>query len=267
MKLKAIAVILLCCGNGFSTAGTMGDITSLPTKFYIGVEGGASISLDTDFQPRLDGAETFRILAPSNSDWSRDLGIGGFGGLFVGYQYNPNIAFQFTWDYRSGYDYYLHASYGVDATDPNYYLEDRYETLGDINIQTFLFDLFLRPAVNWGGFVPYVKGGIGLAYDEMSTLRNVQHTFSGNPITYDTRIPGDSVTSFAWDAGVGADYFFNDKLSIGLGYRFVDAGKLRTRNVFYDVVSSDAATITPFETNHLFLNEFVASIAYHFDIA
>ncbi|HHF7374297.1 outer membrane protein [Legionella bozemanae] len=267
MKLKAISIAALCVGfNSLAIAGAMGNVAPSAPKFYIGAEGGASISLSTHFAPDLGGREPLRIIAPSNTDWNRDFGIGGFGGAFIGYQYNPNVAVQFTWDYRSGYDYFLHASYAVIPTDPNFYLEDHFEA-DDIDVQTFLFDLILKPTVNWGGFVPYVKGGIGFAYNQMGNLRNVQHTFSGNTITYDTRIHGDSATSFAWDAGVGADYFFNEKISIGLGYRFVDAGTLRTENSFFDVVSGDAGLITPFETKHLFLNEFVASVAYHFDFA
>ncbi|KTD72930.1 outer membrane protein [Legionella tucsonensis] len=265
MKLKAIATTALCVGfNSLATAGAMGDVVSSVPRFYIGAEGGASISLNTHFAPDLGGREPLRILVPTNSDWNRNIGIGGFGGAFVGYQYNPNVAVQFTWDYRSGYDYFLHSNYGINPADPNFYLEDHFEA-DDIDVQTFLFDLILKPTVNWGGFVPYVKGGIGFAYNQIGTLRNVQHTFGGNPITFDTRIPGDSVTSFAWDAGVGADYFFNEKISIGLGYRFVDAGTLRTENSFFDAVSGDAGLITPFETKHLFLNEIVASVAYHFD--
>ncbi|KTC88700.1 porin family protein [Fluoribacter dumoffii] len=266
MELKAIAIAALCVGfNGLAVAGAMGGVVPSPSKFYIGAEGGASISLDTQFAPKWGGIP-LRIAATGNSDWNTDFGIGGFGGAFIGYQYNPNVAVQFTWDYRSGYDYFLHASYGVVPTDPNLYLEDQFSA-DDINIQTFLFDLILKPTVNWGGFVPYVKGGIGFAYNQIGTLRNVQHTFFGNPVTYDMRISGDSVTSFAWDAGVGADYFFNNKFSIGLGYRFVDAGTLNTDKTYYDAVNGTSGLITPFATKHVFLNEFVASVAYHFDFA
>lgn len=225
MKLKAISIAALCVGfNSLAIAGAMGNVAPPAPKFYIGAEGGASISLSTHFAPDLGGREPLRIIAPSNTDWNRDFGIGGFGGAFIGYQYNPNVAVQFTWDYRSGYDYFLHASYAVIPTDPNFYLEDHFEA-DDIDVQTFLFDLILKPTVNWGGFVPYVKGGIGFAYNQMGNLRNVQHTFSGNTITYDTRIHGDSATSFAWDAGVGADYFFNEKSALGLAIALLMQGR------------------------------------------
>ncbi|WP_131780950.1 outer membrane protein [Legionella gresilensis] len=264
MKWKTMVAATLCCGSGLAAAGTMGDISPLAPRFYVGAEGGGSISVNTHFQPIFSGSRRLTVLAPDNSDWSRDLGVGGFGGLFAGYTFNPNLAFQFTWDYRSGYNYDLHAAYGLDVENPNYFLQDRYEARG-IKIQTFLFDMILKPAVNWGGFVPYVKGGVGVAYNKIKTLRNVEIPFNGTELSYDTFIHGDSETSFAWDAGVGADYFFTNNLSIGLGYRFVDAGELRTKRIANDAVTGSVFTINPFKAKHFLLNEVMASIAYHFD--
>ncbi|STX55622.1 Adhesin/invasin protein PagN [Legionella beliardensis] len=266
MTLKAIMAAALCFSNGFTVAGTMGDVAAPAPRFYIGVEGGGSISLDTHFQPIFSGAPTLKVVAPNNSDWSRDFGVAGFGGLFAGYAYNPNLAFQFTWDYRSGYNYDLQAAYGIDAEDPNYFIQDRYEAQG-IKIQTFLFDMILKPTVNWGGFVPYVKGGVGVAYNKIKNLRNVEITFNNTEQNFDLFIPGESETSFAWDAGVGANYFFTDSLSIGLGYRFVDAGELRTKRVSSNIITGSVNTITPFKAKHFLLNEVMASIAYHFDYA
>ncbi|KTD31674.1 OmpA-like transmembrane domain protein [Legionella moravica] len=270
MNLKGISSAVLLCSTHLSfagTAGPVGDVSPSVPKYYVGIEGGASISAETHFEPQLGQGNRNVFIAPNNSDWSRDLGTTGFGGLFAGYIINPNVALQLSWDYRSGYDYNLQATYGIDANDPNYFAQDRFQTLGDIKIQTFLFDLILKPEVNWGGFVPYVKGGVGLSYNQMGTLRNVQMAFNSNSVAYDIRLAGDSVTSFAWDAGVGVDYFFNSNVNIGLGYRLVDAGKLRTSNAFYDPVRATVSTISPFETKHFYLNELVASMAYHFDYA
>lgn len=252
---------MLCLNNCFALAGTMGEIDTKSPGFYLGVEGGASISAQTQF-----GQDFYksgqRFVAPVNSDFSRDIGSAGFGGLFLGYNYNPNLAVQFTWDYRRGYDYNLHTSYGGDFGRD--YLEDRFETRGNINVQTFLFDLVLKPSLNWGGFVPYVKGGIGLSYNEMGTFRNVD---LATPPTFDTNVSGATRTSFAWDAGVGADYMINHNTSIGLGYRFVDAGQLQTSSRWSDPLLGEAGSRIPFGTKHLYLNEVVASIAYHFDYA
>ena len=125
----------------------------------------------------------------------------------------------------------------------------------------------MKPTVNWGGFVPYVKGGIGLAYNQISNAQDKPLVVKGQTPLFTTVYLGDSITSLSWDAGVGADYFFNEKFSIGLGYRFVDAGKLQTQNRYYDTVIGDSGTISAFETKHVFLNEAVFSLAYHFDYA
>lgn len=56
MELKAIAIAALCVGfNGLAVAGAMGGVVPSPSKFYIGAEGGASISLDTQFAPKWGG--------------------------------------------------------------------------------------------------------------------------------------------------------------------------------------------------------------------
>lgn len=265
MKLKAVAAAVLCCASSLVVAGTMGDVATAAPRFYVGAEGGGSISLLSNINPKLHTGATFTQIAPFGPELNRDIGMGGFGGAFLGYQYNPNVAIQFTYDYRTGYDYTFVAQYGLDP-DLNY-LEDSFETLGNINVQTFLFDLYLKPTVNWGGFVPYVKGGIGIGYNEMPVLRDVDFPMSGIAPTFDTLYRTNTVTSFAWDAGVGADYYFTDQISFGMSYRFVDAGKLSTSTIADDAITGITASYSPFTTNHLFLNEFVASVAYHFDYA
>jgi opacity protein-like surface antigen len=111
-----------------------------------------------------------------------------------------------------------------------------------------------------GGFVPYVKAGIGLSINSIGALHNFGYYNGGN---YQTYLSGATTTSFAWDAGIGTNYYFNDKLSVGLGYCFVDVGRLTTSNAFF--LNKSPLTIQPLQTSHVFLNEVVASVTYHFD--
>lgn len=133
--------------------------------------------------------------------------------------------------------------------------------------------MVLRPSVEWGGFVPYVKGGIGVASNRIKGLQNIDIPARRNDLnSYNTLTDARTTTNFAWDAGVGADYFFNEKFSVGLGYRLVDVGALKSNSDFFDptIVPKPNVlpfTLIPFKTRHLFLNEVTISAAYHFDFA
>ncbi|WP_028387587.1 outer membrane protein [Legionella fairfieldensis] len=263
MKLTKTAMTIFMLSYGVAFAGTMGDVAAVPPKFYIGIEGGGSVSTDIHFQPVITypSSQEFSFTTPVNTDWNRDIGSAGFGGAFAGYEWNQNLALQFSYVYRSSYDWNM-----LTVEDDANFAPDVYGqyNAGKISVQTFLFDLLLKPSVNWGGFVPYVKGGIGIGLNKIDRLQNINIPFV-SPLSYNTIVSGKSSTSFAWDAGVGADYYLTNQFNIGLGYRFVDAGKLRTGSNFIETVSGLASTITPFKAKHVFLNEVSISAAYHFD--
>lgn len=189
------------------------------------------------------------------------------GGVFLGAQYNPNVAFQFTYDYRGGYSLFNNNNLGYNWSDVVSEAYSEYYSAQSIKFQSFLFDMILNPEVNWGGFVPYVKAGIGLSINSIGALHNFGY-YNGS--SYKTFLDGATITSFAWDADIGANYYFNDKFSVGLGYRFVDVGRLTTSNAFIETTSNSffnnkTRTITPLQTSNVFLNEVVSSIAYHTD--
>lgn len=263
MNLKSLAVLTLAVSTN-SFAGSMGQVVESAHHFYLGGEGGASISLNTNFSP---GAQQYNYTnysyVPTNWDYTTNFGIGGIGGVFVGYQHNANLALQFTYDYRGGYSLYKNLkSWNNLAQAEEYY----YIKANGISFQSFLFDLILSPDVSWGGFVPYVKGGIGLSLNAIGTRHGPSRGLLGN--ANDTHIFGTSTTSFSWDVGIGANYCLTDKLSIGLGYRFVDVGGLTTSDRFsYESTqgNNQSGLIAPWTASNVFLNELLASVTYHFD--
>lgn len=267
--LKFLVILIVSVCTGLSFAGTMGGVRSNINQFYLGGEGGASISLNTYFSPNAEqGNNAFSWLTPVNRDFTSNFGIGSLGGVFLGYQFNPNVAFQFTYDYRGGYSLFVNNNLGFTQTDTILNSYQEYYSAQGIKFQSFLYDMILSPEVDWGGFVPYVKAGIGFSINTIGTLQNFGYY---NNAGYRTYLNGETSTSFAWDAGVGVNYFFNDKLSIGLGYRFVDVGRLTSSNTFYEGTSNayfqsrSPLTISPLQASNVFLNEVVASITYHFD--
>jgi hypothetical protein len=79
LKLKYLALFTLAVGSaGSSFAGTMGAAHDAAHQFYIGGEGGASISLNSYFGPSAEqGNNKFTWLTPANRDFTTNFGIGG----------------------------------------------------------------------------------------------------------------------------------------------------------------------------------------------
>ncbi len=61
---------------------------------------------------------------------------------------------------------------------------------------------------NMGGFTPYIGGGVGYADNKVQNGLLLNGANGG----------------FAWQLGAGANYALSDKTSIGIGYRYMDAG-------------------------------------------
>lgn len=76
---------------------------------------------------------------------------------------------------------------------------------------------------NWGGFVPYVGGGIGAAYHQLSDVY-----FTGNP-NLTNKIHGDRDLSFAWSLMAGVGYQISDRAVIDVGYRYIDMGSISSQ--------------------------------------
>lgn len=260
-KKSLFASALLLGSTSATFAGTMGPASNHTIPFYLGFDGGASISTEAHFRPQvIEGAINFRPVG--NATFDRDIGSTGVVGAFVGYNWNENLAVQF------GYAYRNHYNWAIDGNDSAGYPDDPYELYQakGITIQTYLFDLLLKPSGSWGGFIPYIKGGIGVATNRIGALQDVDIPVSGNPVSFNSIIRGHTSTNFAWDAGVGADYFVTNQVSIGFGYRFVGTGELKTGNSSIDLISGTVVPVTsPFKAQNIYLNEVVASIAYHFD--
>ena len=97
--------------------------------------------------------------------------------------------------------------------------------LSEVSTWTLMQNVWLdvpldRPISYFFGRIPVLSplsftfgAGIGLASNDVSTTDNVS---KGSAITY----------AFAWQAGAGLDYALTRNVSIGLGYRYLDPGKV-----------------------------------------
>lgn len=227
---------------------------------YCGFECGASISTNILFAPdwNLMGV-TKHSWEPVRSDsFETNFGTHKCLGAKIGYQFNPTIGIEAAYNYRGKFDSIRGYAQTTDA------LHGEIFSINCISFQTVMFNLNLLPEVSWGGFVPYVTSGIGVAINKTGELRNYDVFNQSVPISFDTRLRGKTCKSFAWQTGVGVHYTFFQKWRFELGYRYVDVGKLMTSDSFVGVISGYTSTLPPFVAKHPAFNEIIASLVYCF---
>lgn len=105
---------------------------------------------------------------------------------------------------------------------------------------------------NFGGFTPYVGGGIGVAYH---MLKEVHFTNSA----LHNRIEGDNELAFAWALMAGVGYQISDRAILDFGYRYIDMGKASSGRV------DNALNVNPrVNIDDITAHEFKVGLRYHF---
>lgn len=97
-------------------------------------------------------------------------------------------------------------------------------------------------------FTPYIGGGLGLAFNY--TGYDFE-TKNGEHYSLDDRF-----TNFAWNAGAGLSYSFNEMLSVDASYRFVGLG--------YNELSSTYNGVKYEIGNEPYNNEFMLGLRFSF---
>lgn len=260
--LFSLAAISLLSSTVYATAP---NPCCFCPHFYAGIEVGRSYSGEAFIRPQAsltDPDANWTI--PENTDWSRTIGTSGDYGAFVGYQLNPNVGLQLTFDHRNSFSWTVPVNAAASFPDEPF---EEY-SLHDIEISTLFADLKLAPSVCWNGFVPFVKAGIGWSRNKSGELRdvNIPNGFFNTEVSFDTHVASNTENDFAWNAGVGVDYYFNRCISATFAYRFVDVGELKTGTRSIDPIADPGGVDNnvPFKSEHIFLSEFVAAVTYHF---
>lgn len=121
------------------------------------------------------------------------------------------------------------------------------EVKGTWNSSTLFANLFWD-FHNASQFTPYVGAGLGLAfnYAGYDFKDNLGNKFSGDERT----------TNFAWNAGLGVAYNFNDHVALDASYRFVSLG--------YNEVSVSSGGNKYTVGNRPYDNEFMLGVRFGF---
>ena len=119
-------------------------------------------------------------------------------------------------------------------------LEDGFNSL-NAEIQTYTaFANVFYDITNYGGWTPYIGGGVGIAYHDINDVVAPIDSSPGNQV------------DFAWNIQAGVSYDLTPNAKLDLGYRLIDLG----------VARSDGPV--PFKVKDLMAHEFKVGFRYHF---
>lgn len=168
------------------------------TGWYAAIQAGinAHQNIVDDGDVTLGG---FRFSLEDNSD------VGWFGGGKVGYVFG-------TGPIRPAIELdAFYNSFDADVTIRGN--GDEAHVGGDVDSGAFLANFILR--FDLGRFQPYIGGGVGFHYTEFNdpVVTVAGQSYEG---------VGDDVTDFAWQLIGGADYYFTEKFSLFLEYKYLN---------------------------------------------
>jgi opacity protein-like surface antigen len=158
-----------------------------------------------------------------------DMKTATFYGLGIGVERGRWLRLDVTGEYRGKFIFLGQDTYTNAGGGTNEFTADIESWVGLVNAYVDLG--------TWCGITPYVGGGIGVASLSVLGLKDVN-------------VPNDSVfygadnteVNFAWALYAGMSYDVTDRLTLDLGYRYLDLGDTKSGRVTaYDNSSSYTA--------------------------
>jgi opacity protein-like surface antigen len=225
---------------------------------YINVETGQSYSLpaglDVDIASGWD---------PSPQGYNSSLHNSALYGTGIGYIVNPLVRVELDVDHRGSFEYQKLQTSGAALGG-----KTRYFDLSNTTIMANLYldggglsnDLIYRS--NSFAIEPFVNAGIGVAFNTVSDFHSVQT----NSSSVFSMMSDKTSNALAYQLGAGFMFETAHQVDIGLGYRYLDAGRFSTNNYLLDnpdTGGSGGLAVTPWKGN-LKTNEVYANLRYRF---
>lgn len=175
-----------------------------------------------DGAQRLGSAQGFELRSKSFSE-TVSIGIG------AGYQFNSWFRVDVTGEFRGGgrlrgYDYVAFASGGGTTHQTNNYQ-------GDVRSWAMMANFYvdLGTYCTFGCLTPYLGAGVGFAHHTVSGFSDTSTGFNtvlGATGSLGSYAVTSSKTTFAWALMAGVGYRVSERLSLELGYRYLNMGSL-----------------------------------------
>lgn len=222
-RLLTAIVVLAFSMLGMSSMASAEDSKN---GVYVTGKMGASVMHLSDQKYQYSGFADAGDNGVKNGS-SHRTGVFG-GGVAVGYDFNQ----AFDVPARVELDFMAR-----DKAESQYNVQSRIrngaEQTRDVKNQVKLHTLMVNgyyDFYNTSDFTPYVTAGIGLATVDLKANRTDR--FGGEV----TQSATNSRTSnnFAWSVGAGVNYAVNESVDLGIGYRYLDAGKAEVSSPLAD---------------------------------
>lgn len=181
----------------------------LLSRFYLKGEAGLTLGGPTGSLQFRDNLGNLGVLKNTHPD------LGGAFGVGVGAQVTDFLRTEVLFNYRTGST--------LNTRLTNFNFNQRYESgLSSYSIMAAgYFDIHTFQVANLE-ITPNISGLAGVAFNTTGdfTIRT--------PGSADIVFKGDSSTNFAWGLGAGAGVKLSEKVTLDLGYRYVDLGEFQS---------------------------------------
>jgi len=138
-----------------------------------------------------------------------DVGESAVLSAGVGWRFNPNFRADVTLAYRGWYE--------LDDSDafPS-------DFKADISSWNLMLNGYWDFTLTWGR--PYVGAGVGLAVNKIDNIVNTGGALGTATFTH----PGGTKSDLAWAVMAGVGIPINPNLTLDIGYRYIDLGKIES---------------------------------------
>jgi opacity protein-like surface antigen len=235
LKLLALAGALASVTASHALAGDLpppaADIPDAPAEMGGGSESGiylrgdigVSINGDPDIFSTVAGVAPAipGVIRTEELSSSTSIGAG------IGYAFNSWLRFDATGEYRTGAR--LKGTEVIDEPGVGYFI-DQYD--GNVSSAVGLLNAYvdLGTLCQLGCITPYVGAGVGMTHNWVSNFTDTGQVFGGPPpggafVSTSYGQGDDASTELAWALMAGVAYQVNDKLTLDLGYRYLNLGE------------------------------------------
>jgi opacity protein-like surface antigen len=235
LKLLALAGALASVTASHALAGDLpppaADIPDAPAEMGGGSESGIylrgdigiSINGDPDIVSTVNNAAPAvpGVMRTQEISSSHSIGAG------IGYAYNSWLRFDVTGEYRAGGR--IKGTEVVDEAGVGYFI-DQYD--GNLSSAVGLINGYvdLGTLCQIGCITPYVGAGVGMTHNWVSNFTDSGQIFDAPPpggafVSTSYGQGEGTSTELAWALMAGVAYQVNDKLTLDLGYRYLNLGE------------------------------------------
>jgi opacity protein-like surface antigen len=184
---------------------------AVQAQLYWRVDAGASFSTSADIQDQNFPADglicgDLNCTVPGQI---KDVGTSALLSGGVGWRFNQNFRIDGTVAYRGWYK--------INETMP-----DQTTFKGDVSSWNIMANGYWDFVLAWGR--PYVGAGIGWASNKVDDISGTNPVIPGITVG----APGGTKSGFAWALMAGVGIPINPNITLDIGGRYVDLGKLET---------------------------------------